>query len=116
MRNNNNSMEQEYSKQGDKFKRTPTQNNAIHLYCDLLAEAFNDAGLDIKHVLSKPIDLPWSKPSVKELIWRQVQQAVCDVESTTQLDTAQVGEIYEIINRHTAQTFGISVMFPNKER
>lgn len=116
MRNNNNSKEQAHSKQGDKFKRTPTQNKAMHLYFRMLAEAFNDAGLDVEETLSNPIDLPWSEYLIKELIWHKVQNAVCDVESTTKLDTAQVSEIYEIINRYTAQTFGISVMFPNKER
>ena len=105
-----------YSNAGDKFKRTLTQNAAMHLYFRELAEAFNSAGLDVEEALSNPIDLPWSEVLVKELIWHKVQRSVCDVESTAKLDTAQVGEIYEIINRFTAQKFGIHVMFPNEER
>ena len=116
MGNNNNSKEQVYSRQGDKFIRTLPQNKAMHLYFRMLAEAFNDAGKDIEMILTKPLNYPWSETLVKELIWQKVQSAVCDVESTTRLGTAQVSEIYEIINRYTAQEHGISVRFPNKER
>lgn len=37
-----------------KEKRTLKQNNAIHLYCELLAKELNTLGLDMRVVLKKP--------------------------------------------------------------
>ena len=56
----------------------------------------------------------WTDAKVKSLIWRKVQKLQFDIESTAKLDTEQVGKIFEIINRYTAQTFGVSVVFPSK--
>lgn len=95
--------------------RTCQQNRALHKYLQMLADALNDAGLDVQHTLSKPLDLPWNEHLAKELIWRQVQIAYARKESTTELDTSEVDAIYKIIDRHMAQTHGISVPFPSRE-
>ena len=97
------------------MKRTSQQNKALHKYLAMLAEALNDAGLDVQHTLSRPIELPWNEHLAKELIWRQVQAACTDKQSTTELDTNEVDEIYRIIDRHMAQTHGISVAFPSHD-
>lgn len=97
------------------MKRTCQQNKAIHKYLTMLADALNDAGLDIQHTLSKPLDLPWNEHTAKELIWRQVQRAATGKESTTELDSREVDEVYRVIDRHMAQTHGISVPFPSDE-
>lgn len=85
----------------------------MHKYFEMLAQALNDAGLDVQHTLAKPIELPWSELLVKELIWRQVQAVCTGKQSTADLDTPEVDEIYRIIDRHLAQTHGISVAFPS---
>ncbi len=98
------------------MKRTGQQNKAIHKYLSMLAEALNDAGLDIQHTLSKPLELPWNEHTAKELIWRQVQLAATGKESTTELDSREVDEVYRVIDRHMAQTHGISVPFPSEDK
>lgn len=99
----------------DKPVRTLPQNRAIHKYFTMLAESLNNAGLDVKKTMKHDVDIPWTETLIKELIWRKVQLAMYDVESTAKLDTEQVSKVYEVINRHIAQTFGVSVVFPSKE-
>lgn len=95
--------------------RTLSQNAAMHKYFRDLAFALNDAGLDMRKTLKPSIDIPWTEDSVKRHLWRPIQQAMTDSHSTTKLDTKQVGEIYEVLTRHLASKFGISVPFPTRE-
>lgn len=77
-----------------------------------VAEALNDAGLEISSVFEDAPDIPWSDGLAKELLWRPVQRKRTGKESTTELDTREVDDIYRVIDRHMAQTHGISVPFP----
>lgn len=97
-------------------QRTLLQNNALHLYCKLLSEALNDAGLDMKVVLKPEVEIPWSKDSVKEFIWRPVQKAMIKGQSTTEMDTVDPSEIYKVIDRHISEKFGVHVEWPSKEK
>lgn len=97
-------------------KRTLAQNRSIHKFCSMLSEALNDAGLDMKKTLKPHVEIPWTPANVKEHIWRPIQEAMLEKESTTELDTKQVNEVYEVINRHMAQNHGVSVEFPHEER
>ncbi len=102
----------------EKKPRTTKQNASLHEYFGLLAEKFNDGGLDQKKVLAKikeGVDIPWSKESIKQSLWHPMQQAIIGEQSTTKLTTAQVNQVYEILNKWTAQTFGVSVEFPSNE-
>jgi len=47
-------------------QRTLTQNRALHLFCEWLAETLNDAGYDMRRTLRADVDLPWSQASVKD--------------------------------------------------
>ena len=108
----------EYEWRTKEKHRTLTQNAAIHLYCERLAQRLNAAGFEriiSSEVLSKPVECPWSKESVKESIWLPVMLAVTGHGSTRDLNTKEVGEIYEIIHRHLAQNFGIECEFPHRE-
>lgn len=92
--------------------RTPTQNNALHKYFELVAEALNDSGYDIRKTISHQMDIPWSKESVKELIWRQAQKTYLGKVSTTELNTKEIDGVYDVVNRYLAQ-FGIHIPFPS---
>jgi len=81
-------------------KRTLTQNRSIHKYCELLSEAFNEAGLDMQTVLAEGASIPWSESKVKDDIWKKVQFAALGKKSTTELNTNEVSKVYEIVNRH----------------
>lgn len=94
-------------------KRTLQQNKSLHKYFDLLANELNDAGLDMKKVIT--VDVPWSAETIKEWIWKPVQKAQLLKESTTEMTTAEVNKVYETVNRLMAEKFGVSVPFPSDE-
>jgi hypothetical protein len=106
--------------EGKEEKRTPTQNNALHLYFALVAKELNDAGLDVRRVMKPGIDINWSPYMVKELLWKPVQLLYTGKRSTTELDKVkEINEIYEIFNRHLGERFGefgvTHIPFPSLE-
>lgn len=90
-------------------QRTMTQNRALHLWFRLLAEELNDAGLDMRTVIREDVEIPWSESSVKEYIWRPVQKALQQKESTTEADRTDYTEVRDVIERHLGQKFGVHV-------
>ena len=100
-----------------KGKRTGLQNASIHLYLTHLVNAFNDAGMDMTYVmskLSKGVGIPWSMSAAKERLWKPTQLATYGTESTTKLDSDQVGSVYEALNQVTSEQLSIGVNFPDK--
>lgn len=61
------------------------------------------------------VDIPWSAETVKDLLWRPIQIAMFNKESTTELDTHEVSEVHAVLNRHLSEKFGISVPFPSRD-
>ena len=99
----------------DSTKRlTRTQQNALHLYCEWLAEELGNAGMDMRTVIKVPITP--TKENVKELMLRPVMHALWpDITSTAKLDTVQVSQLYEEMNRFTGERLGIHVRWPSEE-
>ena len=96
------------------MKRTTKQNASLHLYLEELAEVMDSAGLDMREVVKVPIKP--TKENVKEEMLRPVMEALYpDIHSTTELDTKQIQELYEVMNRFTAERLGISVPWPSEE-
>lgn len=95
--------------------RTLKQNSALHLYYTHLAETLNGAGLDMRLVLKPEIDIPWTPETVKEHLWRPIQKGFLGIESTTDLTTKNIDMVYDVLNRHLGQKFGVSVPFPSEE-
>ena len=96
-------------------QRTNQQNNAIHLYFELVAKALNDA----EHYLvvtvgSKVTKRLWTKELVKEHIWRPIQRAEFKTTSTTELKTIDPGIVYDYMNAFISGEFGIYVPFPDR--
>ena len=79
-------------------QRTNQQNKALHKYFSMLAEALNDAGLDMKTVLKPEVDIPWTQDSVKTHLWKPIQEIMVDKESTTEMNTVDPNKIYEVLN------------------
>ncbi len=96
-------------------KRTITQNKAMHKYFELLANELNSAGLSMQKTLKPEIDIDWTPEMIKKYLWKPVQNTMYSKLSTTKLNTKEVSQIYETLNRLTAQKFGISVAFPSNE-
>lgn len=95
-------------------RRTLKQNAALHLYFSNLAEELNDAGFDMKKTIR--VDIPWSAMTVKEYLWRPLQEAYLLKRSTTDLDKQkEIDAVYEILNRVIAERCGIHIEFPSIE-
>lgn len=97
-------------------KRTNQQNRALHLFCKILAEELNMAGLDMKVVLKPHIAIPWTPISIKEHLWRPIQKAMTGKESTTELDKQlEIDKIHEVLMRELALAFHIEyIPFPHE--
>jgi len=95
-------------------KRTLSQNSAMWLYFELLAETLNATGWEMKKVLAaKAVDVPWSKESIKSVLWVPVQEAMLNKESTTELSTVDVDRVYRVLDRHITELTGVSISFPS---
>jgi len=95
----------------DKQQRTLLQNRSLYKYFRLLADALTSAGLE-QHIPEIDMTVPWSPEAVKESLWKTIQHAVIDKRSTTQLSTADVGKVYDVLSRNLAER-GVVVEWPS---
>jgi len=97
-------------------KRTEAQNAALHLYFTWLATELNLAGYTVQLVLKEKMDLDFTPEMVKELLWRPAQEAITKKKSTTELNKQEeIDVIFEHLNRHLGEKFGVHVPFPTDE-
>lgn len=99
----------------EKEKRTIRQNKALHLFFRLLADEFNEHGLDQRKVLKETIDIPWTEKAVKEQIWKPIQKALLGIESTTDLERQEVDKVWDVINKNIGEKFGLYIPFPSDD-
>jgi hypothetical protein len=93
-------------------QRTPRQNKALHLYFTHLAAALTASGLDMRRTLKPEIDIPWSTETVKEYLFRPIMQAQLGKKSTTELSTKEIDDVFDTLNKHLGEKFGLHVEFP----
>jgi len=95
-------------------KRTLSQNSALHLYLELLSTALNDGGFDVQTTITVPVS--FTPQTVKEYMFKRIMSALYpDKVSTTELSTVEIQDVYEELNRITADKFGISMNWPSHE-
>ena len=89
--------------------RTEKQRKALEVACRELAKTLNDAGLDMKTVLSvKEVDVPWSQQTVKEVLFKPVLEAMTGKESTTEANTTDYDAVYHVLIRHLGEKLGVT--------
>lgn len=96
-------------------RRTNRQNAALHVLFRLMADKLNENGLDMKRTLKPEVDIPWGPVAVKEFLWRPIQEIQLGKRSTTELTTKEIDVVFETINRHIGEKFGIHIPFPSIE-
>lgn len=89
-------------------QRTLTQNRALHLFCQWLADTLNDAGYDMRKTLREDVEVPWTQASVKEYLWRPIQIAMTDKQSTKDITTVEPTAIHEVLSRHLGERLGVT--------
>lgn len=98
------------------MNRTALQNRALHLACSQIAQQLNAAGYDFNDGKVIRIPVSFTQDNVKEYMFKRVMNALHpDIESTTELTTKEVQEVYEELNRYLAENWGVSVPWPSQE-
>ena len=101
-------------------QRTNKQNSSLWKWLTILAERLNDAGIDrvkLLQILKKTpeIEIQNDKDSLYDEYWLPVQKAIySDTEGSSDLDTVQIQKVYETMNKHSANTLGISEPWPDR--
>jgi len=97
--------------------RSPKQQAALEVYFKEAARRLNDAG--IYHQMNAKfmkgdIEIPWTQQSFKTF-WKQIQNTMYDIESTTEIHSDKVAKVYDAINRGLVERTGIHIPFPSKD-
>lgn len=94
---------------------TGKQNAALHVYFRLLSKELNANGLTVETFFKDGYEVPFSEEIVKEHIWRPIQIAVTEKESSQELTTIETQQIYENVNRALANR-SIHVPWPEQKK
>ena len=98
-------------------QRSSQQQKALELWCRLLSEDLNAAGLDQRKVLKASIAIPWDQRSVKSQLFRSVFTAMTGLESTADADPSDYNKVYEVLCRHLSTKLGVTApAWPDKNR
>lgn len=93
--------------------RTARQHRALHVFCRTLAMALREKDMDTKKFFKEGFEVPFTTEIVKDNIWKPIQKALTDKESSKQLTTNEVSQIYDTINKLLAER-GIHVPWPSR--
>ena len=98
-----------------KKRITRPQQRALHLLFRMLGITLNNAGLDQRKVLKPSYSIPWTEKDVKEHLWRQMQIAVIQEESTKYIDSKDINLVMNVLMTNLGEKFGVFIKFPNKD-
>ena len=88
---------------------TVKQRGALHVWCQMMAETLNEAGLDMVKTLSHRAEIPWTMISFKEHVWKPALKAMTDKDSTEDQSTVEPSDVYQVLARHFSQKMGVTV-------
>jgi hypothetical protein len=101
----------EYSAPG----MTAKQRGALHVWCQMMADTLNNAGLDMCKTLAHKAEIPWTMTSLKEYVWKPTLKALSDKDSTEDQSTVDPSEVYLVLARHFGEKMGVTVpAWPSK--
>jgi len=67
----------------------------------------------MRKLIREKIDISWSGISVKEYLWKPIQEIHLKKKSTTQLTTQEIDLIYDQVNRIIGERTSVFVPFPS---
>jgi hypothetical protein len=80
--------------------RTLAQNNALWLMYSQLADELNEKGIDLRTLIRKEVDIPWTRYSVHEYLWKPLLKVMFGKNSTTKMSkTEEIEAVYDALNR-----------------
>lgn len=94
---------------------TDNQRKAFHKGCEELANHLNEHGKDMRAVLKHDVDIPWTKDTVKEFIFRPIMKALYGYESHTELKKIEeVSKLWDVAFKHLGERAEVEYMeFPH---
>ena len=97
---------------------TDNQRKAFHVGCQELADYLNEHGKDMRAVLKADVDIPWTKDTVKEYIFRPIMKAMFGYESHTELKKIEeVSKLWDVAMRHLGEKVEVEYMeFPHDKK
>lgn len=99
-----------------KKTRSNQQNRALHLFFTFISDELNNLGMEFIYIgLNTPeISTMYTSDLVKNMVWRPIQIALFDIESTKLLSTEQMNQIIDVITKFLGDK-GVVIEFPNIE-
>ena len=96
--------------------RTTKQNSALHLLFTIVSSQLNEMGIEFQYfgLKGQVLSVRHTPHLVKEHIWKPIQKALFDIESTTKINTQQINEIVDILAKYFSER-GVVIQFPSKE-
>ena len=91
-----------------KETRTSAQNRALYAVLTRIATALNDSGHELKHPFAG-FDIPWSKVSVKELLFNPIMKEATSKKSSTELERKELSNCMDALLRGLDQQLGVYV-------
>ena len=89
------------------------QRKALELFFKVISEQFKNAGQTFNYtVLSIEFQLPFTPIIVREQIWKPIQKALFDIDTTKDLDTDKINQIIDVFTLHFAKS-GLNIEFPS---
>lgn len=96
-------------------QRTKQQNKSLWLLFTQLADQLNDSGLYMQKVLKAGVEIQWNKDMVHDYLWVPVMKAQVNKTSTKDMTVVEVDKVFETINKHIGEKFGLVIDFPSIE-
>lgn len=99
------------------IKRSKSQNDAMHKYFEMVAHELRNQGQTMQDVIQKisMVEITPTTNSIKEIVWKPVQEVVLGKTSTTQLTTKEINQVYEVVSMFLAKEFKVDIPFPSQE-
>lgn len=98
------------------IKRSSQQNKALHKLFNQMSDALNEKGntFVFKGLKGNDIESRYTPHIVKEFIWKPLQNALVDKDSTTKITTYEINLIFDILGKWFSEN-EIVLVFPSKD-
>lgn len=96
-------------------QRSGQQNRSLYKFFRVFAEQLNTLGLDAKLILKDNYQIWWTPEMVKRDLWKPLQEAMFSKDSTAELTTKELQEVFEQLSKIIGEKHKVEISFPNQE-
>ncbi len=98
----------------ERKNRSLKQNKSIHLGCQQIADILIESGVPLS-VAFKNLDVRPTMNSIKDA-YRSIASAKYRVDSTADLTTVQINEVWVDLVKALEESTGVTIPFPSQEQ